>query len=206
MKHSAETRAKISRGKVEASRRARENEVPLDKKKCTKCGKYKTADEFSKVNHTLRDGTPRQYLKPVCKKCDAARLRRYIRNLPPEVLKERRKRTGRRYKERHPERVREANAAYRAKKRQEAGLPPKRKRVDGSPQITNRRLPAEPFRKWLNEQSKSVEEVARAAGVDPTGLVNIANGKRPRVTLAYADRVLTRNGNQISVTTLWPDE
>lgn len=160
-----EGKKNVSKARREFSRK---NLLPIpDRKKCTRCKKWKDSGEFSRVSKFIKAiNGPKQYLLPTCKQCE----REKHRARPREQVRANNRRAAAKISA-DPERAakrREYQREWAAQKRRKMGIPVGTARVVNQKE-RGEKLPLEPFSNWLREFCKdtSVEEVAIRAGVEP---------------------------------------
>ena len=61
------------------------------------------------------------------------------------------------------------------------------------------RLPAQPFRDWLNDEAlpryDSLREFCEATGLQERRIYDVVNGRQKKVSLDYVDKAVTRDGS-----------
>jgi hypothetical protein len=219
---SPEHKAAISEGKREAFRRRQDSVDRPDKKKCTRCGKWKKLDweDFSKSEFLMRkqnlaSGVVGIYPSGECRSCSAERSAAWRENerAAGRLSGRQRKWTRTKFRKnprRFRARQREYQAALRRKKGMKPGLPWKCYREQG----LGGEIPAEPLSNWLKMMLKdlgiSIEEMASTLEMDPGHLRRIVNlvGENGKplinVKVATADRIFVAFDRPDVMAVLYP--
>jgi hypothetical protein len=203
---SAETRAKISEALIrnfKSSLRERIAE-PLTKR-CARCNKVKSVEEFTQVRHKLKSGLVAVHPHSPCKKCKAEQTKAYRERLAAEGVDLRARQ--RRYEANEDvEKRRRRRREWAAAKRREEGKPvrgPYKRNASSTPQVSTRPI-ARFLRGRLENESKA--DISALTGVEVRRLFSIQQEEYPSVSLEIVDALLTGLGCPDELQALYPLE